>query len=282
MKITKKNFYHIWLSSINTISLNQKIDLIHKYKTPQKVFYNINIEEYTSKGYLEKLGNKIQAMRKQNIKIITYQDKEYPIEFKRLYDFPLVLYCKGNTKLLNEKYKISIIGCREYTEYGKNVTLKMAYELGKYGIAVVSGCARGIDSFAHIGCIKANQGTVAVLGNGIDYIYPPENKILEDRIIEQNGLLMSEYIIGTKPNKFAFPERNRLISALASGVLVVEAKQRSGTMITVEYALNQGKNVYAIPGNINSENSFGTNNLLKQGAKMVTNVEDILEDLIII
>ncbi len=142
----------------------------------------------------------------------------------------------------------------------------------------MSGGARGIDSFAHKGSILAKKNTIAILGNGLDYIYPPENKILEDKIIENNGLIISEYPLGTKPSKYTFPARNRIISGISDGVLVVEAKEKSGTLITVDFALEQGKNIYAIPGNIDNVNTVGTNELIKQGAKLVSNINDILED----
>lgn len=143
---------------------------------------------------------------------------------------------------------------------------------------IVSGCARGIDSFAHKGCLMAAKNTIAVLGNGLDYIYPPENRILEEKIIENDGLLLSEYIVGTKPSKYTFPARNRIISGISDGILVIEAQEKSGTLITVDFALEQGKNVYAIPGNIDRSNAIGTNELIKQGAKLVTNTNDVLED----
>ena len=142
----------------------------------------------------------------------------------------------------------------------------------------MSGCARGIDSFAHKGSVKAGKPTIAVLGNGLNYIYPPENKELEEQILKNGGLIISEYPIGTKPSKETFPRRNRIISGLSDGVLVVEAKKKSGSLITVDYALEQGKNIYAIPGNIININSEGTNELIKQGAKIVTQINDILED----
>lgn len=217
-------------------------------------------------------------MKKLNISTISMEDKEYPECLRKIYNPPKKLYCIGNIQLLNDKNKLAIIGCRDYSEYGKQIAIKFAYELSKLGIVIVSGGARGIDSFSHKGCIMAKKETIAVLGNGLDYIYPPENKKLEEEIIKNNGLLISEYDIGTKPSKYTFPERNRIISGLSSGVLVVEAKQKSGTLITVDYALEQGKNIYAVPGDINRTNTIGTNELIKQGAKMVTTINDIIED----
>lgn len=138
--------------------------------------------------------------------------------------------------------------------------------------------AKGIDSYSHIGCIKAGGKTIAVLGSGLDRIYPKENSLLYNEILSTEGLVLSEYIIGTKPNKLNFPARNRIISGLSKGVIVVEAKEKSGTLNTVDFALEQGKEVFVVPGNITSENSTGTNELIKQGAKCVTCVEDILNN----
>lgn len=214
------------------------------------------------------------------IKTINMDDKIYPESLKQIYDPPRQLYCIGNIELLESNKKIAIIGCRDYSAYGHNIAEKFSYELSMRGMIIVSGGAKGIDSFAHKGCLKANKETIMVLGNGLDYVYPPENKLLELEIIKNNGLLISEYPIGVRPSKYTFPARNRIISGLSSGVLVIEAKQKSGTLITVDFALEQGKNIYAVPGNINSENAMGTNELIKQGAKIVTSIYDILEDYI--
>ena len=148
----------------------------------------------------------------------------------------------------------------------------------KIGISIVSGMAKGIDACAHIGALDANGKTIAVLGCGVDIVYPNEN-IKVYNSIAKNGLIVSEYIVGTKPEAQNFPLRNRIISGLSNGIVVVEAKKKSGTMITTDFALEQGKELYVIPGNITSENSEGTNNLIKQGAKVVTCVQDILEDI---
>lgn len=212
------------------------------------------------------------------IKKIKITDDLYPEDLRYIYDSPKILYCLGNVDLLKTEKKLAIIGCRDYSEYGKKITEKFAYELAMKGIIIVSGGARGIDSYAHKGCVRAHKPTIMVLGNGLDYVYPPENKTLEREVIRNGGLLISEYSTGTKPSKYTFPARNRIISGISSGVLVVEAKQKSGTMITVDFALEQGKNIYAIPGNICNENSQGTNELIKQGAKVVTDTSDILED----
>lgn len=172
---------------------------------------------------------------------------------------------------------IAMIGCRECSNYGKEVSIKFSYELAKNGITIISGMAKGIDSYSHIGCIKAGGKTIAVLGSGLDIIYPKENCLLYDEILSAKGLILSEYVIGTKPSKLNFPARNRIISGLSNGVIVVEAKGKSGTLNTVDFALEQGKDIFVVPGNITSTNSTGTNELIKQGASCVTGVEDILK-----
>lgn len=278
MKSLEENKYYIWLSSITEIDTITKIKLLAEYKNPIKLFYEFAKQPQKE---LEQIDKKILKMKQYGITVLTYFDKEYPKTLKYISDFPICLYCKGNTQILNNKNKLAIIGCRDYSLYGEKVATKFAYELAKNGIIIVSGCAKGIDSFSHKGCLMAKQSTIAVLGNGLDYIYPSENKILEEQILQNNGLLLSEYIIGTKPSKYTFPARNRIISAISDGVLVVEAKKKSGTLITVDFALEQGKNIYAVPGNINNLNAVGTNELIKQGAKVVTNINDIIEDFII-
>lgn len=217
-------------------------------------------------------------MKNYDVKLLKYEDEQYPECLRNIHTPPTKLYCMGNINLLNKKRKIAIIGCRDYSEYGRLISQKFAYELARMGFVIVSGAARGIDSFSHKATLNTKTGTIAVLGNGLNYIYPPENKELEEQILNNNGLIISEYDMGTRPSKYTFPARNRIISAISDGVLVVEAKQRSGTLITVDFALEQGKNIYVIPGNIDALNSVGTNELIKQGAKVVTKIEDILED----
>ena len=207
------------------------------------------------------------------IKRVKLGDINYPEKLMHIYGKPQELYVLGNEKLLNEK-SIAIVGCRNASEYGMKNAYKFAYELAKKGICIVSGFARGIDTYSHKGAIGAKGNTIAVLGCGLDVVYPPENYELYKHILINNGAIITEYPLGSKPEKYHFPARNRIISGLSDGVLVVEAKKRSGTLITVEHALEQGKNVYAIPGNITSDNSYGTNELIKEGAIPVTRIED--------
>ena len=207
------------------------------------------------------------------IKKINQGDENYPEKLTHIYSRPQTLYVIGNEKLLNTK-SIAIIGCRKASGYGLENAFKFGYELAKKDICIISGFARGVDTYSHKGAIYAKGKTIAVLGCGLDVVYPPENVELYKQILMNGGAIITEYPLGSKPEKYHFPARNRIISGLSDGVLVVEAKERSGTLITVDYALEQGKNVYAIPGNITSQNSYGTNELIKEGAIPVTKIED--------
>ncbi len=239
-----------------------------------KGFDKILAENITNKKNKELLKNQIDALKKENIKIITIEDKEYPAILKTIYDYPISIYVKGNEKILNRQ-AIGIVGCRECSSYGENVAQYFAYNLSRNNINVISGLAKGIDSHAHIGAIRAKGITIGVIGTGLDIVYPKENQYLYDKIIEENGAIISEYPLGTKPEKMNFPARNRIISGMSKGIIVVEAKRKSGTLITVDFALEQGKNVYVVPGNINQINSVGTNDLIKQGAQIITSYRDI-------
>ena len=214
----------------------------------------------------------------KEIETITIHDKCYPKFLKNIYDFPNKLYIKGNKEILNNR-GIAIIGCRKNTKYGETVAKNFGYNIAKQGINVISGLAKGIDTFAHIGAIYAKGKTIAVLGNGIDTIYPKENKIIAEKIIEYGGCIISEYPIGAKMNRLNFPARNRIISGISSGVVVVEAGERSGSQITVDFALEQGKDVFAVPGPITMDTSVGTNQLIKEGAIPVTNYMEIINHL---
>lgn len=283
--------YWIWLSRIEGLGCIRKNKLLEIYKTPENI-WNLSFEEITnldgfgekialeilSEKYRKDLDKYMEYMDKNKINIINIYDNEYPKLLRNIYDAPTSLYVKGNTGILNNK-SISIIGCRDYSNYGKELGIKFAYELSKKGFCIVSGMAKGIDGVAHIGCLKAGGKTIAILGGGLDKIYPEENIGLANEIIKRGGTIVSEYVIGTKAQKMNFPARNRIISGLSRGVLVVEAKEKSGTLITVDFALEQGKDVFVVPGNITSIRSIGTNELIKQGAKCVTNIEDILNEI---
>lgn len=217
-------------------------------------------------------------MSEQNIDIISINEETYPQALKEIYDPPISLYLKGNKKILNQK-SIGIIGCRDCSEYGKKCAKYFSYNLAKEKINIVSGLAKGVDSYAHIAVVDnlTDCGKpIAIVGNGLDTVYPKENEYLAKKIIEKGGCILSEYPLGTKPEKMNFPARNRIISGISSGIIVIEAKVKSGALITVDFALEQGKDIFVVPGNINSKNSIGTNRLIQQGARLVTNYKDIL------
>lgn len=211
-------------------------------------------------------------------RLITINDSNYPEKLKNIENSPKQLFYKGNIELMKSNKILGIVGCRDCSKYGEYVANTISNQLTKQGFIIISGCARGIDSFAHIGAIKIKKPTIAILGNGMDFIYPPENKLLEQQILNYGGLIISEYPSNTAPSKTTFPERNRIISGLSNGIIVVEAKERSGALITAEFGLSQGKNIYAVPGNITSNNSIGTNKLIYDGAKILTNINDVMED----
>lgn len=199
------------------------------------------------------------------IEEIYINSKDYPEQLKEIYDAPLKLYVLGNKTILKQK-GIAIVGARKATEYGRKVAIKISKEISYYGINIISGLALGIDTYAHMGSILADSAgkTIAVLGSGIDEIYPKQNIKLAKQILETGGCIVSEYPLGTKPEKIHFPQRNRIISGLSNGVLVVEATNKSGALITADFALEQGRDVFSIPGNILNDTSDGTNNLIKQ------------------
>lgn len=208
---------------------------------------------------------------------VNMNSKYYPERLKNIDDAPKELYCLGNLELLNYKNNIAMIGSRNCSSYGERAAKDFAFNLAKEDICIVSGLAKGIDSFSHIGALNAKGKTIAVLGSGLDNIYPKENIKLVEEIIKNNGLVVSEYPLGTKPLKYHFPARNRIISGLSDSVLVVEARKNSGTNITVDFALEQGKDIFVIPGNIYSKTSDGTNFLITEGAIPVLSYKDILK-----
>ena len=212
------------------------------------------------------------------IKTINYNDKAYPALLKDIYGAPKVLYVIGDAEILNNT-GIAIVGCRDNTKYGELIAKNLGYNLAKSDVNVISGLAKGIDSFAHIGSIYSKGKTIAVLGNGIDWVYPKENQKIADKIIEFGGCIVSEYAPGTSAERMNFPARNRIISGLSRGVVIVEAKEKSGSLITADFALEQGKEVFAVPGPITSKKSFGTNEIIKNGAIPVTSYKDILAEI---
>ncbi|MFC2075997.1 DNA-processing protein DprA [candidate division KSB1 bacterium] len=211
------------------------------------------------------------------LRIITLQDPAYPKYLKKIYDPPSVLYLRGEL-IPEDNRAIAVVGSRRWTDYGRRITELLSGQLAERGIRVVSGLARGIDTFAHRAAVASGGRTLAVLGNGLDVVYPSENRKLAESIAGQ-GVIMSEFPLGTRPLAGNFPRRNRIISGLSLGVVVVEAGERSGALITASFALEQGRDVFAVPGSATAGTSRGANRLIQEGAKLVVEVEDILEEL---
>jgi len=253
------------------------------FKAPYKELANIRgigtAKAKNIKGYSEwgKIDAQLKKLDATGIKIITFSDKDYPETLKNIEDAPIVLYIKGTIQK-EDRYAVAVVGSRKYSSYGKLAAEKLSSELSSMGFTIVSGMARGIDTLAHTAAVKSGGRSIAVLGSGIDVPYPPENRGLMEKL-SGSGCVISEFPPGTLPERENFPKRNRIISGLSLGVLVVEATADSGSLITATYAVEQGKEVFAVPGNINSANSLCTNDLIKKGAKLVQSAEDVIEEL---
>ncbi len=223
------------------------------------------------------IENEIKRIRHHAVKVVTLKDAAYPVNLKNIYDPPPFLYIKGDI-IKSDTNAIAVVGSRVASDYGISATEQISRDLARCGFTIVSGMARGIDSIAHYAALAVNGRTIAVLGSGIDVVYPPENKKLYQTIMEQ-GAVISEFPMGTEPSAYNFPARNRIISGLSLGVLVVEASLKSGSLITARLALEQGREVFAVPGNVHSYKSKGTHRLLKEGAKLVETVQDIQDEI---
>ena len=217
----------------------------------------------------------MEEYRSLDIEIVTWDESLYPHSLRNISNPPVILYYRGDIELAGQ-ICLAMVGSRAASVYGRNVARKLARELAESGIVIVSGLARGIDSEAHQGALETGK-TIAVLGSALNIIYPPENRKLVEEIIA-GGAVISEFPLHTHPEPSNFPLRNRIISGLCRGVIVVEGKEKSGALITADFALEQGRDVFAVPGPINSKTSAGPNNLIKQGAKLITGIEDILEE----
>lgn len=221
--------------------------------------------------------SELEKLEKYKVKAIPYLSPDYPKRLLEITDYPFILYVRGNLLPLDE-LSIAVVGTRRASVYGKQVTEEIVADLVHNNITIISGLAKGIDSIAHRIALEMNGRTIAVFASGLDIVYPSENNLIAKKIID-TGALISEYPLGTKPKAENFPRRNRIMSGLGLGVLVIEAGERSGALITAEQALNQNREVFAIPGSIFSPYSKGTNKLIQQGAKLVSNYMDILEEL---
>ena len=223
------------------------------------------------------LEREMERIQQAGLTLLTWDDPTYPPLLKEIYDPPFLLYVKGELKPEDE-WAVAVVGTRRASAYGREAARRLAGDLAANGITVVSGLAMGIDTHAHQAALEAGGRTIAVLGHGLDQIYPPRNRDLALRIVER-GALVTEFGLGVAPEAKNFPARNRIISGMSLGTLVVEAGPGSGALITADFAAEQGRDVFAVPGNIFARGATGTNRLIQQGAKLVTRVEDILDEL---
>jgi len=283
--------YWLALKQVSGIGAVLYKRLIENFKTPEAVFsadeealWSVEgVSESVAKNILtfnafDSAKKEIEKIEKEEVMLLTLNDPNYPPLLLTIYDPPPILYCKGRVSH-KDIYPIAIVGTRKMTAYGKQIAERIAGDLARAGVTVVSGFARGVDAMAHRGAIAGGGRTFAVLGSGIDCIYPKEHRKLYDEIIE-NGLIFSEFPMGAQPEPHHFPQRNRTISGLSLGCVVCEAAQKSGSLITARFALEQGREVFAVPGSILSETSKGVHALIQSGAKLVANVEDILKELL--
>ena len=272
--------------SIGSVRLNK---LLEYFENPQEIFNASQDKLMSVSGIGENVSSRIHSFKSKDLenelklaqklalKIITFEDANYPDNLKNIPGAPIVLYVKGDIKR-EDNLAVGIVGSRQATFYGLSAAARFAAELTAAGFTIVSGLARGIDTCAHRAALGAGGRTLAVIGSGLNNIYPPENREFTEEI-SRSGAVISEFPLNEKPLKENFPRRNRIISGLSLGLLVAEAAKNSGALITADFALEQGREVFAFPGKIDSVSSSGTNELIKQGAKLVTQVTDILEEL---
>jgi len=250
-------------------------DFLKAYTDPTLERKKRRVEQFWSDDIAERC---LKVLGRQDITVIFPEEEGYPPLLKEIEPIPQVLFVKGKVSLLSgSELRIACVGSRKPSSYGKYAVQKIISQLAEYKITVVSGLAYGIDVMAHVTAIEKGTHTIGVLGFGVDHIYPVSNTIAFRKVAEQ-GCLVSEYLPWQKPEIYFFPERNRIISGLSQGVLVIEASKTSGSLITVQYALSQNRDVFAIPGSIQSALSEGTNGLIKKGAKLVTDASDIVEE----
>ncbi len=223
------------------------------------------------------LAGELERLQQAAVKVLTWDSDDYPINLRNIHDPPPVIYVKGEL-LPEDDWAVAVVGTRQASVYGKEAARHLAADLARNGVTVVSGLAAGIDAVAHQAALDAGGRTLAVLGSGVDIIYPEQNRRLAEQLVTQ-GALVSEYALGTRPERSNFPPRNRLISGLSLGTVVVEAGARSGALITADFAAEQGREVFAVPGSIFQRSCEGTNRLIQDGAKPVLTINDVLEEL---
>ena len=282
-----EEIYYYWLHNVPGIG-RQTYQKLLQYVTPKELYEGGGekvkhlLRENQKENIVDSIKNyniskEWEILQKRKIEVLGLLEKTYPEKLSQINDSPPVLYCKGKKEILN-KPSVAVVGARGCSNYGSLMAKELGRQLAAMGIVVVSGMARGVDSICQTACLESGGESIGVLGSGVEVCYPPENKWLFEEL-QIKGALVSENLPYTKPTPGLFPLRNRIISGLADIVVVVQAREKSGTLITVDMALEQGKEVYAIPGRITDELSKGCNRLLKQGAGMIYSIEDFLMEI---
>lgn len=285
------NDAYLWLKSIDGITNNiidkielNEVNITELINFTDKEIYNLknintnikkNIVKYKSLAYLDNLK---EGLDKNSVEYISIYDKSYPANLKNIHDAPKVLFYKGNLNALKNNINIAMVGSRKCTQYGIQCAKNISKNLSERGINIISGLAIGIDTYSHIGCMDGKGKTIAVIGSPLNNILPKKNIKLSQKILDNEGLILSEYNINDNVYPSNYVHRNRILSGISDGVIVVEAAKRSGALITVEYALEQGKNVFSVPGNINSCMSEGCHKIIKEGAVLIHNIDDVLDE----
>ncbi len=282
--------YWIWLQ--RTLGVGKKLDEIMTYFGDPVALYGAGHAEWLNSGIIKSSDVKklvqyspsqsytiMKECDKQGWDIVTYDDLDYPARLRDILDFPCVLYVKGDRKILNAPVSIGMVGTRDSSDYGLRVAQELSFSLASAGAVIVSGGALGVDSASHTGALKAKGKTVAVLGCGLGCKYLMQNESLRDEI-SMHGAVISEFLPNTEPSRITFPVRNRIISGMTLGTVVIEAGEKSGSLITAQLAAEQGRDIFAVPGDITNSNYFGTNNLIRDGAKSVFSFMDVLEGYI--
>jgi len=281
-----------WISLNMTpgVGPRKATQLLERFGSAEKVFHALRseleglrlqpetIQSLIKKEFHDKAEKEFAEVKKMGGDILILDDGSYPDLLREISDPPITLYVRGNWQECFEAPCLGIVGSRRCSTYGRNAAEMLARDLAENGVCIVSGFARGIDTSAHKGAIKGKGKTIAVLGTGIDGVYPKENARLVDEIIDSGGAIVTQFPLGTPPLRVNFPYRNRIISGLSHGVLIVEASERSGSLITARLAMEQNREVMALPGNITSKTSFGTNYLIKSGAKLVQQWQDVVTE----
>jgi DNA processing protein len=287
-KSTDRLLFWIALNSITGVGRSTFRKLVRQFGSPEQALQasaedlrtsglsETTVAEITGGAWHEHARQELARADAAGVDIVPDDDPRYPAQLREAPDHPLYLYVKG--QLEQQEEAVAMVGTRSPSHYGMTVSHRIANDLAQAGLTVVSGLARGIDTQAHKGALTARGRTIAVLACGIDIVYPPENKALAAQIIK-SGAIVTENPFGTKPESGYFPARNRIISGLARGTLIIEAAEDSGSLITAKYTIDQHRKLYAVPGNVGSPFSKGPNSLIKQGALLVENAADVLQDL---